>query len=88
MAEGVFSARIAAHSGDIVKGVKGAAEWDRQMSEARKALDWGKMYELALSPARAKSMRMKSENLDRDVCTMCGEMCSVKRDNVSKKPKK
>ena len=38
--EGVIASRIAAHAADIVKGVKGAKEWDEQMSRARKALDW------------------------------------------------
>ena len=34
--EGVIASRIAAHSADIVKGVKGALSWDREMSLARK----------------------------------------------------
>lgn len=38
--EGVIAARIAAHAADIVKGVKGAWEWDLEMAKARKGLDW------------------------------------------------
>ena len=38
--EGVIASRIAAHAADIVKGIPGAAERDRQMSLARKKLDW------------------------------------------------
>ncbi|MBA7653014.1 Phosphomethylpyrimidine synthase [subsurface metagenome] len=44
---GVIASRIAAHAGDIVKGVKGAKEWDRKMSEARKKLDCNLITELS-----------------------------------------
>lgn len=35
--EGIIASRIAAHAADIAKGIKGAADWDRQMSLARKS---------------------------------------------------
>lgn len=47
--EGIVAARIAAHAADIAKGVPGAAEWDREMSLARKKLDWEGMV-----PSRAR----------------------------------
>ena len=34
--EGIIAAKIAAHAADIAKGIPGAADWDYQMSEARK----------------------------------------------------
>lgn len=75
--EGVFAARIAAHSGDIAKGVTGAEDWDKQMSQARVALDWEGMYRLALDGDLARSKRRQSEAYDQVVCTMCGKLCSI-----------
>jgi phosphomethylpyrimidine synthase len=75
--EGVFAARIAAHSGDLAKGIPGAADWDRQMSQARVALDWEGMYRLALDGDLARSKRRQSEAYDQIVCTMCGKLCSI-----------
>ena len=38
--EGIIASKIAAHAADIAKGIKGAAQWDHDMSEARRNLDW------------------------------------------------
>ncbi|MFH0728661.1 MAG: phosphomethylpyrimidine synthase ThiC [Pseudomonadota bacterium] len=79
MKEGIVAARIAAHAGDIAKGIPGAMEWDNRMSEARKNLDWEKMLTLAMDPERAKEYRNSSKPIDQEVCTMCGDLCAVKR---------
>jgi len=76
--EGVIAARISAHAADIAKGVKGALKWDREMSLARKKRDWKKQIRLSLDPRKAKSMRESSRPRLTDVCTMCGEYCSIK----------
>ncbi len=77
--EGVIAARIAAHAADIAKGVKGAAEWDLEMSKARWNLDWKKQIELALDPVKAKMMRdQRPPQKEEEVCTMCGEYCAIK----------
>ncbi len=81
--EGVFAARIAAHSGDIAKGVAGAADWDREMSRCRVALDWEGMYRLALDGELARSKRRQSEAYDQIVCTMCGKLCSINLNKES-----
>jgi phosphomethylpyrimidine synthase len=81
--EGVFAARIAAHSGDIAKGIPGASDWDRKMSEARFALDWEGMYNLALDGELARSKRRNSEAYDQMVCTMCGKLCSINLNKSS-----
>ena len=83
--EGVITARIAAHSADIVKGVKGASDWDKEMSAARKSLDWEKMYSLAIDPERAREMRASSEDYESAVCTMCGPLCAIDMDNLMRK---
>jgi len=75
--EGVIAARIAAHSGDIAKGVPGAIERDRTMSKYRTALDWEGMFKTAIDPKKAIAMRQDSENFKKDVCTMCGKFCSL-----------
>jgi len=79
--EGVIASRIAAHSGDIAKGVKGAMDWDNRMSGFRKQLDWEGMYSQAIDPARARSVRQDSENYEEIECTMCGKLCSIKLTN-------
>jgi len=76
--EGVVAARIAAHAGDIVKGIKGAMGWDRQISSARKERNWQKQIRLSIDPDKAKSYRDSSKPLLSDVCTMCGKYCSIK----------
>ncbi|HEY3397340.1 MAG TPA: phosphomethylpyrimidine synthase ThiC [Armatimonadota bacterium] len=76
--QGVLAARLAAHAGDLVKGVPGAREWDDRMSEARAALDWDRMAELALDPGRVRQFRGERGPQDPDVCSMCGKFCSMK----------
>ena len=76
--EGVIASRIAAHAADIAKGVKGAIEWDKEMSRRRKALDWKGQIELSINPERARKLRESSMPKESDVCTMCGEFCSMK----------
>ncbi len=76
--DGVIASRIAAHIGDLEKKVPGAIEWDRQMSEARHRFDWKTMFEKAIDPDLARRRRNQSEDQDRDVCTMCGDLCAIK----------
>jgi phosphomethylpyrimidine synthase len=77
--DGVIASKIAAHAGDIVKRVPGAAAWDRSMSEARKSLDWERMLELAIDPRQARDLRRSSRPQDASLCTMCGEYCAMKK---------
>ena len=77
--EGIVAARIAAHAADIAKGIPSAIDWDNEMSEARKHLKWETMFELALDPEKAREYKESSKPIDEEVCTMCGDMCAVKR---------
>jgi len=81
MKEGIIAAKIAAHSADLVKGVKDAEKWDFEMSEARRALDWEKMFSLAMDPEKARKYRMDSIPEVKDSCTMCGKMCAIRNMN-------
>ena len=76
--EGVMAGRIAAHAGDIAKGVKGAMDWDREMSVARKSLDWDKQAELSIDPIKFAKFRAERPTHADDVCSMCGEFCAMK----------
>lgn len=79
--EGVIASRIAAHIGDLEKGIPSAWERDRKMSTARRAFDWQTMFECGIDPEKARRMRQSSEDKDRDVCTMCGDFCALKTYN-------
>lgn len=74
---GVIATRIAAHAGDIAKGIKGALDKDRRLSEARMAQDWDTQIMLSLDPRLAEVMRHEREPIDRSTCTMCGEYCAI-----------
>ncbi|HEX2568080.1 MAG TPA: phosphomethylpyrimidine synthase ThiC [Polyangia bacterium] len=86
--DGVIATRIAAHSGDLIKGVKGAQAWDDMMSRYRKALDWEGMFMLALDPDKSRRYKETSEAADSRVCTMCGSLCSINIDNHTHAPPK
>ena len=89
--EGVIASRIAGHCADIAKGVRGAVEWDREMSKARKDLNWGKQLQLAIDPVKAKEIHEKRRRLvshdSQETCSMCGEFCAYKVSSEAlKKP--
>ncbi|MDI6871842.1 MAG: phosphomethylpyrimidine synthase ThiC [Bacillota bacterium] len=79
--EGVIAARLAAHAADLVKGVPGARDWDRAMSEARRSLDWEKQLELALDPERARALHFSRNPGPQAACSMCGEYCAIELVN-------
>lgn len=79
--EGIIASKIAAHAADIAKGVKGARDWDYQMSVARKQLDWEAMFGLSLDPDKARAYRASSRPEKEDTCSMCGNFCAVKNMN-------
>ncbi|MBI2859832.1 MAG: phosphomethylpyrimidine synthase ThiC [Chloroflexi bacterium] len=74
--EGVIASRIAAHAADIVKGVKGASEWDLRMSLARKQLDWDSQIKLSLDPEKARSVHNR-HHTGNSACSMCGPFCAM-----------
>lgn len=82
MKEGIMATRIAAHAADVAKGIPNAMNWDNAMSHARKELDWNKMFELSLDPEKARTYKESSQPIDSDVCTMCGDLCAVKRSKA------
>ena len=75
---GVVAARIAAHAGDIGKGLPGAADWDRKLSALRRKRDWAAQLEYCIDPATARKVREAGRPADDEVCSMCGEYCVFK----------
>lgn len=81
MKEGIIASKIAAHAADIAKGLKGAKDWDNEMSTARKDLDWERMFSLAIDEEKPRRYRTESTPEHHDTCTMCGKMCAVRNMN-------
>lgn len=77
--QGVIAARIAAHAGDIAKGVAGAREWDEAMSAARGSFNWGRQAELAIDGELVARRRQEDiPTVETDTCTMCSNLCAMK----------
>ncbi len=76
--EGTIVTRIAAHAADLTKeGVSEKARAvDKEMALARKELDWGRQFRLAIDGEKAKEIHARSKNVE--TCSMCGELCSIK----------
>jgi phosphomethylpyrimidine synthase len=76
---GVIASRIAAHAADVARGFPGAAEWDAEISRRRKAFDWKGVLDIAIDSQKAAAMREQLLSHDDDVCSMCGDFCSIRR---------
>lgn len=82
--QGCIAYKIAAHAGDVARGLKGARDRDDAMARARAEFDWGRQFSLCLDPGRAKSRWLKTrafadEAHGDDHCSMCGkQFCAVR----------
>ncbi len=76
--EGVMASRIAAHVGDMIKYGDRAMGWDLDMARARRDLDWGRQYDVAIDEERAREIRNSRLPEDTEACTMCGDFCALK----------
>ena len=70
--EGIIASKIAAHAADLGRGNEKAFETDKNMSIARKNLDWDTQAKYAID----KCVFDKIDN--GKPCTMCGQYCSMK----------
>lgn len=73
---GVIASRIAAHAADIVRSQGKASLWDKNMSIARKNLDWESQAKLSLDPERVREVRTK-QPAKGTTCSMCGKYCAM-----------
>ncbi len=82
--EGCIAYRIAAHAGDVARGLPGARARDDRMAEARRNFCWDEQFAAALDPERARARWLKTRALSDeahgdDHCSMCGkEFCAVR----------
>lgn len=76
--QGVIAARIAAHAGDIGKGIEGAFECDKEFSKLRRKRDWKGQLSRCIDPITAKKIRDAGRPADEEVCSMCGDYCVFK----------
>ena len=54
---------------------------DKEMSIARRDLNWERQFELALYPDDAKAIRASRTPEDEQTCTMCGDFCASRGAN-------
>ena len=76
---GRIAYKIAAHAGDIARGIVAARQWDDDMSRARAALNWPKQFEIAFDGETARALHDEDLDVDTDFCAMCGhDWCSMR----------
>ncbi|MDR4510836.1 MAG: phosphomethylpyrimidine synthase ThiC [Nitrososphaeraceae archaeon] len=75
--EGLIAYRIAAHAGDIVKMRDKAIKWDKEITKARRTLNWQRQIELSINPEEAERIHNRNGQHDGNnvPCTMCGGAC-------------
>ncbi len=77
--QGCIAYKIAAHAGDVARGVAGARRWDDDLSRARAALNWPRQFELAFDGETARALHDEDLEVDTDFCAMCGhDWCSMR----------
>jgi len=74
--EGLIASKIAAHVGDLCRLRN--ADADLRMAGARRALDWEKMFGIALDPDKARKYRERGNTEKNEGCSMCGDVCAIK----------
>ena len=76
---GCIAYKIAAHAGDIARGITAARHWDDDLSRARAALNWPKQFELAFDGETARALHDEDLEVDTEFCAMCGhDWCSMR----------
>jgi phosphomethylpyrimidine synthase len=77
--DGCIAYKIAAHAGDVARGIAGARQWDDDMSRARAALNWPRQFEIAFDGETARALHDEDLPVDTDFCAMCGhDWCSMR----------
>jgi phosphomethylpyrimidine synthase len=76
---GCIAYKIAAHAGDVARGIPGARAWDDDLSRARAALNWPRQFELAFDGETARALHDEDLEVDTEFCAMCGhDWCSMR----------
>jgi phosphomethylpyrimidine synthase len=74
--QGVKAAKVAAYIGDMNKYPERGRQRDKEMSKARRDLNWERQFQLALYPEDARAIRASRTPEDEATCTMCGDFCA------------
>lgn len=72
---GVMATRIAAHIGDLSKGLYDETP-DHRISKARRDLNWQEIFKYSLDKEESKARR---GSIEKD-CAMCGGLCAIRND--------
>jgi phosphomethylpyrimidine synthase len=76
---GCIAYKIAAHAGDVARGIPHARDWDDDVSRARAALNWPRQFALAFDGETARALHDEDLEVDTDFCAMCGhDWCSMR----------
>jgi phosphomethylpyrimidine synthase len=76
---GCIAYKIAAHAGDVARGIARARDWDDDLSRARAALNWPRQFALAFDGETARALHDEDLEVDTDFCAMCGhDWCSMR----------
>jgi len=75
--EGIIASRIAAHSVDLLR-FEDEWEKDKTLSYYRAHRKWENIFKLTIDKEKAKRYRKSAKVTSEDVCTMCGQFCSLK----------
>lgn len=76
---GVIAWKIAAHAGDIARGIPGARKIDDEMSFYRKKFNWYEQRRRVFDKEKFDEY-LHVGKLGRGACTMCGELCPMQED--------
>ncbi|MEG1431671.1 MULTISPECIES: phosphomethylpyrimidine synthase ThiC [Eubacterium] len=76
--QGVMASRIAAHAGDVAKRLPSALAWDKEMSVARREMNFPRQFELSIDPETAERMWRERSTSFTSECTMCGKYCAMR----------
>jgi len=74
--EGTIASKIAAHAADLARGLN--ADCDLTVAKARKALDWETQFKYVFDPDKARKYRSQRKPMEKEVCSMCGNLCAIK----------
>jgi phosphomethylpyrimidine synthase len=82
--QGCKAFKIAAHAGDVARGLPGAQKRDNEMAEARADFDWNRQFEVSIDSQRSKARWLQTRKLNTiekcdDHCSMCGkQFCALR----------
>ena len=75
--EGIIASKIAAHSVDLLR-FDDERKRDDTLSYYRAHRKWENIFKLTIDKEKAKRYRKSAKVTSEDVCTMCGQFCSLK----------